>query len=46
MVLSFFGFLKNSLFDERKSEMDLVNIDGIFLLKLLWVIIKATLVLK
>ena len=37
---------KQGLFNERKSKLDLVNIDGIFFFKVLWVIIKATLVLK
>ena len=44
VILSFFE--KPILFNERKSKIDLVNIDGIFLLKVLWVIIKANLVLK
>ena len=41
MILSSFGF-----FNVRKSKIDVVNANGVFLLKVLWVIIKVTLVLK
>ena len=37
---------KQSLFNEIKGNMDPVNTDGICLLKVPWVIMKATLALK